>query len=459
VLERLAKGESGVAMGLAVVMVMLIGVMGAGLLVFVRSNLEAVVEVNQGHKALNLADAGVQAAKRQLRSDAEPGHYDGNSAENVEWAYVAPVGATAGKTLHLDGGSVRATIQYLLPSTTTAQVGDEDHAPEVVPGDPPGLTDYPGGENYFKIISEGTAGGARRRIEAILYTSKLDVPAAYYTPKDITLQGDIGIGGVSFFAGGNIDKVGNVTIDRETPAIYGDWDTTNFSPPSQLNTVPRTDAAGTRTTGVGLAAEGLICENGDCTDSPANSVADGIHDYDRYTGTKGSNKRFVRKADPDVPNAPGTISYPFDPGAGLDLNFLMEEARRQGNYRSSAVDITDYPTASNDQTVFFVDAGGAPDFLEYSVDTASETRGTIVVRDGNLAVGGSSGRFRGVIVVTGDGADTGKYDGGNVGGFVVASGDMTIRGSGSPPSTMAGSLTTRPGFYSVRLWSWRELYE
>jgi hypothetical protein len=308
------------------------------------------------------------------------------------------------------------------------------------------------------VISEGKAGGARRKVEAILYTSRLDVPAAYYTPKDITLQGDIGIGGVSFFAGGNIDKVGNVTIDRETPATYGDWDTTNFSPPSRLNTVPRTDAAGTRMTGAGLAAEGLICENGDCSDSPANSVADGIHDYDRYTGTKGSNKRFVRKTDLDAPNAPGTISYPFDPGAGLDLDFLMEEARRQGNYRSSAVDITDYPTTSNDQTVYFVDAGGAADFLEYSVDPASEARGTIVVRDGNLAVGNSSGRFRGVIVVTGDWADTGNYDGGSVEGFVIASGDMTIHDSVSP-STVAGSLTTRPGFYGVRLWTWRELYE
>jgi hypothetical protein len=42
------------------------------------------------------------------------------------------------------------------------------------------------------------------------------------------------------------------------------------------------------------------------------------------------------------------------------------EARSQGNHRSSAVDITDadFPTSSNNRTVFFVDAGGAIDFLE-----------------------------------------------------------------------------------------------
>jgi hypothetical protein len=50
----------------------------------------------------------------------------------------------------------------------------------------------------------------------------------------------------------------------------------------------------------------------------------------------------------------------------------MKEADRQGNYRSSTVDITsaDYPTVSNDQTVFFVDADRATDFLEYSADRA-----------------------------------------------------------------------------------------
>ena len=455
-LERLAKDESGVVMGLAVIMILLIGVMGAGLLVFVRSDLEAVVEVNQGQRALNLADAGVQAARSQLRSDAVPEHYDASVADNVEWAYV---GETAGKTLNLDGGSARVTIQHLLPSTSPSELEDQDHAPVLVPGDLPGAKDYRNSKSYFRVISEGTAGGARRRVEAIFCTSSLGVPAAYYTPNDITMQGGIRVTGMSFFAGGNIDKAGSVTIDRETPAPYGDWDTTSFSPPSRLNTVARADAAGTRMVGAGLAAEGLVCENGDCSGSSDDSVADGIHDYDGYTGTRGSNRRFVRKADPDAPNAPGTISYPFDPGAALDLDFLAEEARRQGNYRSSAVDITDYPAASDDRTVYFVDAGGAADSIEYSANGAPEARGTIVVRDGNLVVGDSSGRFRGVILVTGEGTEKGKYDsgtGGNVEGFVVASGDMTIRGS-IPPSTV--SLATRPGFYGVELWSWRELYE
>ena len=61
--------------------------MGAGLLTFVCSDLEAVVEVNQGQRALSLADVGVQAARRQLRSDEQPGRYDANAA--VEGFVVA----------------------------------------------------------------------------------------------------------------------------------------------------------------------------------------------------------------------------------------------------------------------------------------------------------------------------------------------------------------------------------
>ena len=165
-----------------------------------------------------------------------------------------------------------------------------------------------------------------------------------------------------------------------------------------------------------------------------------------HRGAKGSSNRFVLKADPGDPNAPGTISYPFDPDAGLDLDLLAEEARRQRNYHSSAVDINDsnHPNTSNDQSVFFVDADGATDFLEFSVDRTPQARGTLVVRDGTLTISDSSSGFSGLIIVTGDGVETGRYAGGDgVEGFVVASGDITIRGSvssstgDSPPAPVS----------------------
>jgi hypothetical protein len=88
-------------------------------------------------------------------------------------------------------------------------------------------------------------------------------------------------------------------------------------------------------------------------------------------------------------------------------------------------------------------------------------QGTIVVRDGNLTIDDSSNGFNGVIIVTGYGTSTGKYDSGGsntVEGFVIASGDMTIHG-GIAPFSATESFTTRPDFYGLNLWSWRELYQ
>lgn len=325
-----------------------------------------------------------------------------------------------------------------------------------------GLTDYPGGVNYFKITSAATTGNAKRKVESIYYTSKLDVPTAYYTPNNITIQGNINVSGVSFFAKGNINIIGNsVTINRNTADLYGDWDTTQFNPPLDLNTIPRTDASGNRKAGAGLATEGLVCKGKTCSGS-ADSVADGVYDYDSTTGAKGSGKEFMRKSDPYVPNDPGEISYPFNPNAKFDLDFLAEEAKRQGNYYSSPVDITNsnYPTDSDSQTVFFVDAGGSTGELKYRVDRTPKAQGTIIVRNGNLTINNSSNGFKGVIIVDGDGVNTGTYDNGgsdSIEGFAIASGDMEIRGSTSP-FVVDENFTTRPGFYGVRQWSWRECY-
>jgi hypothetical protein len=90
--------------------------MGAGLLVFVRNDLQAVAEVNQGQKAFNAADAGVQAAKQQLLSDATRQHYDKDASNDdspeprlgEDWSPVA-----SGVTKDFAGGKFNVTIQCL----------------------------------------------------------------------------------------------------------------------------------------------------------------------------------------------------------------------------------------------------------------------------------------------------------------------------------------------------------
>src|SRR5215212_6545970 len=67
--RRFVKDESGMTLALAIMMIVLIGVMGAGLLSFVNRDLNTVVEENRGQRAFEMADAGVNAARRQLASD------------------------------------------------------------------------------------------------------------------------------------------------------------------------------------------------------------------------------------------------------------------------------------------------------------------------------------------------------------------------------------------------------
>jgi Tfp pilus assembly protein PilX len=98
--ERIWRDESGIALGLAIMVMVIVGVMGAGLLVFVRHDLEAVVEVNQGQRAMDAAEAGVQAAKRQLLSNATRQHYDRQLANDCA------------------GGNRRTTAEDWSPLTT-----------------------------------------------------------------------------------------------------------------------------------------------------------------------------------------------------------------------------------------------------------------------------------------------------------------------------------------------------
>lgn len=161
------RDEAGIALGLAVVLVVLIGVLAAGVLAVVRSDLLSTISANHGQRAFDLADAGSRAAAAHLRSDAAPNHYDANASENSEWSHVSPDGDPPGKKLPLDDGSTTVTVRYLLPATEEAQQQDEDHAPEPVPD---GLSDYPD-RDYFLVTSEGVSGETRRKVEVILYAT------------------------------------------------------------------------------------------------------------------------------------------------------------------------------------------------------------------------------------------------------------------------------------------------
>ncbi len=467
--RRLVNEEAGVALGLAVIMIVLIGVMGAGLLVFVRNDLETVVEVNRGQTAMEMADAGVKAAKNQLVAISSPGRYDGGGTPDSPWSvYSTP----SGKTLTFDGNQVIVTIRYL-PPVTEPSTPTKDEAPEVIAS---GQTQLPGGRNYFRVISEGRVGDTRRKVEAVLNTYDLDVPKGYFTPGNITIKGSACITDVSIFARGTVTLNGEgastCTNDsgqrvhiRGEDSAYGNWQ-------NAINPTARSS------TKAGIGATGTI--------EPASKKVSG-KDYDANIN---SCPKFVGDFanDPSsCPTPPQKMTFPFNPDPNfIDLREFERIAREQDqetagttNYfeiSASTENVSAWPNPSSKETVVyykFTDGTPANNSLKWFVSgSCSDDPAIVPPKQGTLVVDGAAfttqpnkARFRGIVIVRGgeyvpgtadDGTST---DSGNtcLEGFVNATGNITIAGSVSPSSL--ADLSSRPALTGVRQWSWRELYQ
>jgi hypothetical protein len=490
-INSLILEEAGMTMGLAIIMIVLIGVMGAGLLTFVRSDLEAVVEVNQGQRGLEWAEAGVEAAKMQLSMNANGELYngsggdldgDGSNTADSEWSYQNSDGsAGSGKTINLDGAEnrVNVKIQYLKPAAED-ETKLPDFAPEALP---PGETRYPGNRDYFKITAQGTARDANRRVEAIYYTREIGFPAAYFASGNIDFGGNaFSIGNVSVFSRGEmIDVRGDNIIGCDT--IYGNWNRppwNNKGRNASTTTCKRTD--GTEFIGypTGLGAEGKITyKSGDTRLGSTD-----------YAGDGSTNPKFVPNTWESTggTQGPNDISYPFnpDPDTQVDLETLRAIAA-SGQNGSKLVkkgangshDIDDFPTNSNANTVYYVEFSKADGTFANSDGTGiakgevtyssnpdlNSTNGTIVIVNGDLRMSPSSKTdFRGAIIirdpVDGDSIvpeyyNKGKFD---LQGFVNVEGTITIQGNADSVTPDYVKNVRRAGTYTVERWSWRECY-
>src|SRR5829696_1547377 len=175
IVRRVVKNELGSTLPLAMMMVVIIGVMGAGLLTFVGADLNTVIETNRGQKALELADAGVAAAKRQLTSHCGGDVncellYDGGG-DDILWSTFYPNG---------DPGGVGITLTDLDDSVTT-------------PNKVEVAIEYRPDTDDFKVISTGYYGVAKRKVEAILdgvitFGGGAGGYPLYYTPSDIKIN-------------------------------------------------------------------------------------------------------------------------------------------------------------------------------------------------------------------------------------------------------------------------------
>ncbi len=433
--RRFVKDESGMTLGLAMMMILLISVMGAGLLTFASRDLNTVLETNRAQRAFEVADAGVGAAGRQLSANVVREHYNGDGAGNcgsddIQWSALRctdPDGLTLN---NLDGDattsdSVHVTIEY--KSATE---------------------DFP---EHFLVISEGTYGVAKRKIETIFKGVEVASGGGesighplYYTPSDIRIERGVSLNGISMFSKKDIliegitdplsfvteyeSPGGTLSIPNTNDALC-DW---NSAVPLQncfvdstgmWNTIGRdiTKANGTTVDfeEPGFAAEGKICgfpttatPKGEC--GATASAADGVYGYDSTTGAKtmsragyaqpwGNNLRFVNKGSLED-NDPGTITFPFPQLVPVPED-LKEHAEDNGDYFAGSPTTTDWNTlvANDPNRVAFVDAQN--NNITFN-PTSGNTKGIVVVWCGHLT---QLKKFQGIILnLYGDGSAFGS---------------------------------------------------
>src|SRR5918997_6659206 len=162
-IQRFIKDESGMTMGLAMIMVLIIGVMGAGLLAFANANLNTVLEANRGQRAFEVADAGIEAARSQLISDCVGDntcmvHYnDCASQEDANGQVTSNCQTPTAGELRWSRAYGGLTLNNLDGIGTTS-----DSATVMIDYTLVDLQD-----NYYKVTSTGTYGNSKRKIEAI----------------------------------------------------------------------------------------------------------------------------------------------------------------------------------------------------------------------------------------------------------------------------------------------------
>ncbi|MDP9437351.1 MAG: hypothetical protein M3P49_01160 [Actinomycetota bacterium] len=486
-IKRLIRDESGMTMGLVVITIVLIGVMGAGLLTFVTTDLNSVAESNRGQQAFQLADAGVQAAKRQLiRDAAATTSYDGG-ADDRPWSYCYNTPAcssssptatgSAGMTLNMDTGSAEVTI--LMTGSTPAT---------------------------YRVISEGQAGDALRKIEAYIRSdADVSFPRTYVTRTNLSMSGNINPVGVSFFALGNATLTNKVNLGDQPDKYYGSWaETTGTGPyPNSAGSYPNDFNATARSTALaGVAARGTVCSGSDPTQVRGARVFSGVDTTCTGTGTL-TNPQVIPDYYASGLSSAAKIAFPFQVSTEQqdkqELDALRQRALSQetssnplyidsipGNKANDAgmpnrpnnspLEITTWPSNSNYDTARFYEfqSYSANNVVKYNNgsaeancdDTPPHPKGVIAVENGDFVYEGNKLFNGGIIVRAYDASGVsipaqGKFSASGTPcfkGYANSGGTMSIGGTialGDVPE-LATLATFKGGMEQI---SWRELYQ
>ncbi len=463
--DRLVAEESGMTMGLTVIMIVLVGVMGAGLLTFVQGDMGSLANDNQGERAFEMAAAGAQAAKTQLTTQGggNPESYNGGATPDLRWskcfgltsAPPCPPSSGAGFTLtNLDGSSA---------------TNDSAHV----------TIEYNGvvsGQDTFVAVSTGAYGDARRKIETVFKRNAAiaGIPPAYLTRNNLKLGGNVTSSGLSYLALKDAD-MGGKSLDFGTrDDVMKKWALTSDSGsfPNDFNYTPRGKTL------PGIGALGVITAGSTGTEA---ALERGVRSFD--TNTTPKTVPYYSASTITDPNK--KIAFPFNIDAlPNDIEILRQEAIRQeaASGRDHYVDalpvgayaINSWPTDSTYNSVYFYrySSWNTNNDVQWNLSLActDETRkGVIVVENGNFVQGGSKGGFNGTVLVYGGTdpltgqpyADRGQFKASGsacMTGYATSTGDMTLTGNyRAGPTPALTDLKLSGG--AVRQVSWRELYQ
>jgi hypothetical protein len=446
--RRLVRDESGMTMGLAIIMIVLIGVMGAGLLTFVSRDLNTVVEENRGQRAFGMSDAGVQAAQRQLLSDC-------GSATDCEKYYndtssTVFVGAEDKRWSKAKGGLTLNDLDGDGDPSDNVKVEIETIASTANPYD-------------FTVTSTGNYGDNKRKIEAKLGGTGGTtgggtnvINPAFYTPSDILIKGTFTLTGISLFSDRDIiiknlspktrqgfqtdasTNSGGTLLGASTGDPLSDWYSPSLTPSGNWNMNRRKQKQPSTQNydRPGFAALGKICSPVIATQNTClatdPSVADGVEGYDSTTGslidptltasTLGSNlKRFYAKDAPctsagvcptPLATQPSdTITYPF-PRVRPNASSLKNRPGTKYWACPSAApstctppwSTTLFPSSAPDDQVVFIDAKNN----NLTLDIGNQSTGILLVWCGNLTL---ASPYKGIIInLYGNGSSFGATD-------------------------------------------------
>jgi type II secretory pathway pseudopilin PulG len=252
------------------------------------------------------------------------------------------------------------------------------------------------------------------------------------------------LGNVTFNGGGGYDTGGHI---KGTDLAYDNWYRSSFN----------TTARPTNLAGVG--ATGTI----------SGSTQMGTRDFDG-PDAEADGYEFIQKNPPEGSQSSSEISFPFDYTLP-DTDFLRDIAVANGTYYEVSGDtasVSSWPAPppgsdASKTVVFYKFTGSSSNTMNWSVSGSCSDppkQGILVVEDGNFTMQPNKARFRGAVVVRGGTVADGSSDDTSktcLEGSVNADGEINIAGNVSPISS--ADAAKQPGFYGVRLWSWRELYE